>query len=69
MDRQESLGLGEQYVEGVVEIKSTIDASPLTPMDIMADNQATIAWSSNPVLSQCMRHVEREDCYTYDKWY
>jgi len=30
----ESLGLGEQYVEGVVEIKSTIDASPLTPMDI-----------------------------------
>ena len=29
----ESLGLGEQYVEGVVEIKSTIDTSPLTPMD------------------------------------
>ena len=55
----ESLGLGEQYVEGVVEIKSTIDASPLTPMDIMEDNQAAIAWSSNPVLSQRMRHVER----------
>ena len=55
----ESLGLGEQYVEGVVEIKSTIDATPLTPMEIMEDNQAVIAWSSNPVLSQRMRHVER----------
>ena len=67
----ESLGLGEQYVEGVVEIKSSIDATPLTPMDIMEDNQAAIAWSSNPVLSQRMRHVERgllQRC-TYDKWY
>ena len=36
----ECLGLGEQYVEGVVEIKSSIDVTPLTPMDIMEDNQA-----------------------------
>jgi hypothetical protein len=42
-----------------VEIKSSFDATPLMPMDIMEDNQAAIAWSSNPVLSQRMRHVER----------
>ena len=53
-----------------MEIKSSFDATPLMPMDIMEDNQAAIAWSSNPVLSQRMRHVERRLLHVqYDKWY
>ena len=27
-------------------------------MNIMEDNQAAIAWQSDPVLSQCLRHIE-----------
>ena len=54
----DSLGLGEEYRKGSVKVHSSIDSTAITPL-VVYDNQAAIAWSSNPVLSQKMRHVDR----------
>ena len=37
--------------------RALIDSTAITPLVVYEDNQAAIAWSSNPVLSQKMRHV------------
>jgi len=55
----DSLGLGEEYRKGSVKVHSSIDSTATTPLVVYEDNQAAIAWSSNPVLSQKMRHVDR----------
>ena len=54
-----SLGLGEEYTSGSVQISSSIDSSVISPMTVYEDNQAAIAWTSNPVMSKKMKHVER----------
>jgi len=59
----ESIGLGESYTKGVVQIHSSIDGEVITPFTVYEDNKAAIAWSSNSVLSQKMRHVERNLAY------
>jgi len=59
----ESIGLGESYTKGVVQIHSSIDGEAITPFTVYEDNKAAIAWSSNSVLSQKMRHVERNLLY------
>ena len=59
----ESMGLGESYTKGVVQIHSSIDGEVITPFTVYEDNKAAIAWSSNSVLSQKMRHVERNLLY------
>ena len=53
----DSLGLGEEYRKGSVKVHSSIDSTAITPLVVYEENQAAIAWSSNPVLSQKMRHV------------
>jgi len=54
-----SLGLGEEYTSGSVQISSSIDSSVISPMTVYEDNQAAIAWTSNPIMSKKMKHVER----------
>ena len=51
--------LGDSYIKGVVQIHSSIDAEVITLFTIYEDNKAAIARSSNSVLSQKRRHVER----------
>ena len=38
-------------------------ADVITPFTVLEDNKAAIAWSSNNLLSQKMRHVERNLLY------
>ena len=59
----ESIGLGESYAKGVVQIHCSISGEVITPFTVYEDNKAAIAWSSNSVLSQEMRHVERNLLY------
>ena len=54
----ESMSLGESYTKGAVQIHSSIDAKVITLFTVYEDDKAAIAWSSNGVLSQKMRHVE-----------
>ena len=55
--------LDKSYTAGVVQIHSSIDAEVVTPLTVYEDNKAAIAWTSNSVLSQKMRHVERNLLY------
>ena len=41
----ESIGLGESYTKGAVQIHSSIDGEAITPFTVYEDNKAAIAWS------------------------
>ena len=47
-----SLGLGEEYTSGSVQISSSVDSTVISPMKAYEDNQAAIAWTSNPIMSK-----------------
>ena len=53
----DSLGSGEEYRKGSVQVHSSIDSAAFTPLVVYEDNQAAIAWSSNPVFES-----ENEAC-------
>ena len=59
----ESMSLDKSYTAGVVQMHSSIDAEVVTPLTVYEDNKAAIAWTSNSVLSQKIRHVERNLLY------